>query len=96
MVIRYKPGSFLDKHSKMRYAFKRLRVMTLGQIVPHVREDKTIGLEDLPAFMPLFEAAFGAPDQVATAKPKMQGIKHKNRECSQYYAEFQVVAADLD
>jgi len=26
----------------------------------------------------------------------MRVIKHKNREFSQYYAEFQVIAADLD
>jgi len=26
----------------------------------------------------------------------MREIKHKNREFSQYYAEFQVIAADLD
>jgi hypothetical protein len=61
-----------------------------------VREDGTIGLEDLPAFIPLLEAAFGDPDGVATAERKMRAIKQKNREFSQYYAEFQVIAADLE
>jgi hypothetical protein len=35
----------------MRYAFNRLRGIALGQILPYVREDGTIGLEDLPAFI---------------------------------------------
>jgi hypothetical protein len=49
MVIRHKPASFPDEQSKMRYAFNRLRGVAFGQILPHVREDGTIGLEDLPA-----------------------------------------------
>jgi len=49
MVIRYKPASFPDEQSKMRYAFNCLRGVAFGQILPHVREDGTIGLEDLPA-----------------------------------------------
>jgi hypothetical protein len=96
MVIRHKPASFPDEQSKMRYAFNRLRGVALGQILPHVREDGTIGLEDLPAFIQLLEAAFGDPDRVATAERKMREIKQKHREFSQYYAEFQVIAADLD
>jgi len=31
-----------------------------------------------------------------TAEPGMREIKQTNREFSQYYAEFQVVGADLD
>jgi hypothetical protein len=96
MVIWHKPASFPDEQSKMRYAFNPLRGIALGQILPHVREDGTIGLEDLPAFIQLLEAAFGDPDRVATAERKMREIKQKNREFSQYYAEFQVIAADLD
>ena len=55
-----------------------------------------IGLEDLPAFLLLLEAAFVDPDPVATVERRMREIKQKNREFSQYYAEFQVIAADLD
>jgi len=96
MVIRHKPASFPDKQSKMRYAFNRLRGVGLGQILPHVRENGIIGLEDIPALIQLLEAAFGDPNRVATAERKMREIKQKNREFSQYYAEFQVIAADLD
>jgi len=80
----------------MRYAFNLLRGVALVQILPHVREDREIGLEDLPAFLQLLEAAFGDSDQVGTAERKMQEMKQRNREFSQYYAEIQVIAADLD
>jgi hypothetical protein len=80
----------------MRYAFNRLRGIALGQILPHIREDGTIELEDLPAFIQLLEAAFGDPEQVATTKRKMREIKQKNREFSQYYTEIKVIAANLD
>ena len=96
MFIQHKPASFPDEQSKMRYAFNRLRGVALGQILPHIRKDGTIGLEDLSAFIQLLEAAFGDPDRVATTERKMREIKQKNREFSQYYAEFQVIAADLD
>jgi len=78
MVIRHKPGSVPDEQSKMRFAFNRLRGLALGQILPHVREDRTIELEDLPAFIQLLEAAFGDPDRVATAERKMRDIKQIN------------------
>jgi len=80
----------------MRYAFNRPRGVALSQILPHVRGDGTIGLEDLPALIQLLEAAFGDLDRIATAERKIREIKQKNREFSQYYAEFQVIAADLD
>jgi len=83
MVIRHKLTSFPDQQSKMRYAFNSLRGVALGQIVPHVREDGTIRLDDLPAFIQLLEAASVDPDQVATAEQKMPEIKQNSREFSQ-------------
>ena len=96
MVIRQMPASSPDEHWKMRYAFNRVRGVDLGLILPHVREDGEIGLEDLPAFIQLLEAAIGDPDQVATTERKMQEIKQRNPEFSQHYGEFHVIAADLD
>jgi hypothetical protein len=96
MDIRHKSSSFPDEQSKMRPAFNRLRGVALGQILPHVREDGTIGLENLLAFIQLLEAACGDPDQVATAGQTMWEVNQKNREFSQYYAEFQVIAADVN
>ena len=64
--------------------------------MPHVWEDGEIGLEVLPAIIQLLEAAFGDPDGVATAERKIREIKQQNGEFSQYYAEVQVIATDLD
>ena len=79
LVIRDKPASFPNEQTKMQYSFNRLRRVGLGHILPHVQEDGTIGLEDLPAFIQLLEAAFMDPNQAATAEQKMWEIKHKNR-----------------
>jgi hypothetical protein len=80
----------------MRYAFNHLSGLALRQILPHIRQNGVIDLGDLTAFIQLLEAAFGDPDRVATAEQNMREIKQMNRELSQYYAEFQVIAADLD
>jgi hypothetical protein len=80
----------------MRYVFHCLSGLALRQILPHIRENGEIDLGDLTAFIQLLEAAFGDPDRVATAQRNMREINQKNREFSQYYAEFQVIAADLD
>jgi hypothetical protein len=72
MVVQYKPASYPDEQAMMQYASNPLRGVALGQTLPHVQEDGTIGLEDLPAFIQLLEAAFGDPDRVATAKRKMR------------------------
>jgi len=55
-----------------------------------------IGLEDAPAFIQLVGPAFGDPDWVATAERKKREIEQKNQQFSQHYAEFQVIAADLE
>jgi hypothetical protein len=80
----------------MRYAFNCLIGLTLKQILAHVRDNGDIRLETLQAFIQRLEAAFGDPDRVATAERNMKEIKQKNQEFSLYYAEFQVIAADLD
>jgi len=95
MVIRHTPSRFPDKQAKMRYAFNRLSGLVLKQILPDVRDNGEIRMEDLTAFIQLLEAAFGDPDRVATAERNMREIEQKNGEFSQYYAEFQVIAADL-
>jgi hypothetical protein len=96
MVIRQIPSRFPDEQAKMTYAFNRQSGLALKQILPRVRKDREIGLEDLPAFIQHLEPAFGDPDRGATAERNMREIKQRNREFSLYYAEFQVIAADLD
>jgi len=84
MVVRHTPSRFPDEQAKMRYAFNRLSGIALKQILPHVRDNGEIALENLPAFIQLLEAAFGDPDRVATAERNMKEIKQKNREFSLY------------
>jgi len=96
MMIRHQPTRFPDEQSKMRYAFNPLSSLALRQILPHIREDGEIDLVNLTALIQLLEAAVRDSDRVATAERNMREIKQKNREFSQYYAEFQVIAADLD
>jgi len=95
-VIWDEPASFPDEQPKMQCALNHLREVALGQIMPHVQESGEIWLEDLPAVVELLEAAFGDPDQVATAERKMHQIKLLIRVFSQHYAEFRVIAAHMD
>jgi hypothetical protein len=62
MVICYTPRRFPDEQSKMRYAVNRLSGLALNQILQQGQESGEVGLEDLPAFIQLLEAAFGDPD----------------------------------
>jgi hypothetical protein len=80
----------------MGYMFNHLSGFALRQILPHIRENREIVLEDLSAFTQLLEAAFEDADRVATAERIMREIKQNSQEFSQYYTEFQVIAADLD
>jgi len=96
MVIGHKPASFPEEQSNMQYAFNRLRGVALRQILPHIGEDGTVWLEDLPTLVHLMEAAFGDPGGVATAECEVWEIKQMDREFSQYYTKFQVIAADLE
>ena len=80
----------------MQFAVNSVRGVALGQILPHIREAREIGLEGLPAFIQLLEAAFGDPYQVTAAERKMREIKQKNCEFCQYNAQYKVIAANLD
>jgi len=96
IVIRPKPSSFPNKQFKMLYTFNSPWGQGWGQILPHIRESRTIGLKDLPAFINLLKAAFGDPDQVTTRERKMRDIMQMNPKLSQYHAAFEVISADLD
>ena len=96
MVIRHTPSMFPNEQANMRYAFNRLSGLAMKQIIPYVWENGEIGLGDLPAFIQLLEASFGDPGRVATAERNMKEIKQMNQELFLYYAQFQVIAADLD
>lgn len=64
--------------------------------MPHVPQDGRFRLTDLPAVIHFLEAAFWDPDRVATTEQKMEVITYKTHVFSPYYAEFQVIAANLN
>jgi len=68
----------------------------LGPGIPHVQEERTMGLVDLTAVLQLIEPAFADPDWVTTAEGQTPEIEQKHRQFSKYYAEFQVIAADVN
>jgi hypothetical protein len=77
MVIQHKPASFPDEQLKMLSVSNRLLGVAVSQILPHVREDGTIWLSNLPACIQLLEAAFGDPDRVATAERQIRELKNR-------------------
>jgi len=96
MVIRHNPSSFLNEQSKRHFPFNYQKGVALGQIMAHVEDNGTIGLQNLPALIQLLNAAIGDPNRVATAKWNICDIQEKLCELCQYYAEFQVNAINLD
>jgi hypothetical protein len=80
----------------MRCSFHRLRGVASIQLLRHVQESGELWQEDLQACIQLLEAAFEDPEWVATVERKMREISPKHSEFSQFYAEFEAIAADLD
>jgi len=96
VVIPHKTGSLPNTHSQMWYIFHPRMGVATHQILPKVWQDGEMGRADLPAFIQHLKVAFGDPDRVATAPRLIHVIEPKNTEYSQYFAEYQVIVADLD
>jgi len=62
----------------------------------HIGKDGTIGLGGVTAFIQLLQAPFGEHERVATAERKIREIRPKSYKVSLDYAEFKVIAADLN
>jgi hypothetical protein len=75
ILIQYKPTGFSNEQSMKRYPFHYPNGIALAQFLPQVQDNEEVGLEVQPASRQLLEAAFGDPNQVATAGWKMQEIK---------------------
>jgi hypothetical protein len=73
-----------------------VRFVALGQIMAHIRKDRMIWLEELPAITQLLKAACGDPVRLATTERNMQDIAKINCEFSLYFAEFPFTATDLN
>jgi hypothetical protein len=86
---------YIDDQHKLRYVYGFLKGNAQNQIQPYVLPDK-INLGNVEALISILEAAFGDPDQVGTASAELDKLTQRNKEFSQYYAEFQRLMAILD
>ena len=77
------------------YAFNRLEDRALEQILPYVSE-AGIALDDVEDLIRVLQNAFADPDAAATARERLQSLKQGNKEFSSYFAEFQMLIAELD
>ena len=77
------------------YAFNRLEDRALEQILPYVSE-AGIALSDVDELIQVLQNAFADPDAAATAREKLHSLKKGNKEFSSYFAEFQMLIAELD
>lgn len=95
MVIWHKPCSFPDEQSNMWYAFNRLKSIALGQIFPHVWEDRMTCLGDWPASIQLLAVAYRGLDRAAIVEQYIHIIIQTNWVPFQYYAKYQIIAVNL-
>lgn len=88
-------GSFPDEQAKLRYTIGRLEGVALEQVANKVTP-AGVNFESVEALLNVLTLAFDDPDRAATASQKLRTIRQKNRDFSEYYAEFQRYAADVN
>jgi hypothetical protein len=96
LKIAGKPKTYDTEQKKLRYAVGRLEKVALAQIMPYCDEvSGEVKLDSLKVLVDMLELAFGDQDKAATAKRELLKLKQRDREFSQYYAEFQRYVADV-
>ena len=95
LKIAGKPKAFSNEQKKLRYAVGCLKGVALAQLMPHCDEiSGEVKLNTLKDLVDLLDVAFGDQDRAATAKRELEKLKQRDREFSQYYAEFQRYVVD--
>ena len=84
----------MDVEHRLAYAVGFLKGKAYEQILPLIDEGN-IDIASVEALIPLLENAFGNPDRVRTAKRNLQTLRQKNRNLSEYLADFQRYAAEV-
>jgi hypothetical protein len=96
LKIAGKPKTYDPEQKKLRYAVGRLEKVALAQIMPYCDEvSREVKLDSLKVLIDMLELAFGDQNKVVTAKRELLKLKQRDREFSQYYAEFQRYVADV-
>jgi hypothetical protein len=86
---------YINNQYKLCYIYGFLKGNTQNKIQPYLFPNK-IKLKNMELLISILEAAFGDPDDVGTASTDLDKLTQGNKECSQYYMEFQHLMAILD
>ena len=86
----------MDVQHRLAYAVGFLKGKAYEQILPLIDEGN-INIASVEALITLLENAFGDPDslRVRTAERNLQSLPQKNRNFSDYLADFQRYAAEV-
>jgi hypothetical protein len=86
---------YIDDQHKLCYIYGFLKGNAQNQIQPYLFPNK-IKLKTVESLIVILKAAFGNPDEVGTTSTDLDKLTQGNKECSQYYVEFQHLMAILD
>jgi len=78
----------------LAYTVGFLKGKAYEQILPLIDEGN-INIASVEALITLLKNAFGDPDRVRTAERNLQSLRQKNRNFSDYLADFQRYAAEV-
>ena len=84
---------FVDVQNWLAYAVGFLKRKAYEQILPLI-DEANINIASVEVLITLLENAFGYPDRVRTPKGNLQSLRQKNRNFSDYLADFQRYAAE--
>ena len=84
---------FVDVQHRLAYAVGFLKGKAYEQILPRIDEGN-INIASVKALITLLENAFGDPDRIRTAERNLQSLHQRNRNFSDYLADFQRYAAE--
>jgi len=79
---------------RLAYAVGFLKGKAYEEILLLIDEG-TINIASVEALITILENAFGDPDRVRTAQRNLQALRQKNRNLSDYLADFQRYAAEV-
>jgi len=84
----------VDVQHRLAYAVGFLKGKAYEQILPLIDEGN-INIASVEALITLLENAFGDPDRVRTAERNLESLRQKNRNFSDYLADFQRYAPEV-
>jgi len=82
----------VDVQHRLAYAVGFLKGKAYEQILPLI-DERNINIASVEALITVLENAFGDPDRVRTAERNLQSLRQKNRNFSDYVADFEQYAA---